>query len=102
MGTVHRLPHPAVAGPTIGSAVAGFLGGFTNANTARSYAVVLRALATEFGEATPVAVLDTEAGADQLATWFRGRWGSSAAATVNLGSPTGEIAYSTVASSSGR
>ena len=52
MATVHRLPHPAVAGPTIGPAVAGFLGGFTNANTARSYAVVLRALAAEFGEAT--------------------------------------------------
>ncbi|CAA9392683.1 MAG: hypothetical protein AVDCRST_MAG66-1107 [uncultured Pseudonocardia sp.] len=42
------------------------------------------ALAAEFGESTPVAVLDTEAGADRLAAWFRGRWGGAAAATVNL------------------
>lgn len=84
MGTVHRLPSPVVGGPTIDAAVAGFLAGFGNPNTARSYGIATRALVTEFGADTPLAVLDTEDGVDRVVAWFTTRWGTAAASTANV------------------
>lgn len=82
MGTVHRLD-TGPAGPALGDAVAAFLREVANANTARSYAIALRALAAELGADAPVAVLDDEAVLDRIAKWFAGRWGTAAAATAN-------------------
>ena len=54
-----------------------------NANTARAYAVALNALVGEFGAGTPVGVLDEEASAERVGTWFTARWGACAGATAN-------------------
>lgn len=49
MATVHRLS-PRPGAPGLGAAVEAFLGTIANRNTAKAYAIVLRALATEIGE----------------------------------------------------
>ncbi|MEV0391247.1 hypothetical protein AB0I15_65640, partial [Nonomuraea sp. NPDC050643] len=54
-----------------------------NRNTARAYAIALRALAAELGAGAPLTALEGEAGADRLAEWFTSRWGGAAAATFN-------------------
>ncbi|MGW4797582.1 tyrosine-type recombinase/integrase [Nonomuraea sp. NPDC004297] len=88
MANVHRL-HPATGpsgAPALGAAAAAFLETITAAhatNTVRAYGIALRALAAEFGEGASLADLEGEAGADRLAAWFTGRWGSAAAATFN-------------------
>ncbi|MEU6787361.1 hypothetical protein ABZ912_49930 [Nonomuraea angiospora] len=83
MANVHRL-HPAIGAPALGGAdAAAFLETIAIANTAKAYAIALRALTAELGEQTPLADLEGEAGADQVAAWFTGRWGSAAAATFN-------------------
>ncbi|WP_051864846.1 hypothetical protein [Streptosporangium roseum] len=53
------------------------------ANTAKAYAIALRALAAEFGEQAPLTELEGEVGADRVAAWLTGRWGAAAAATFN-------------------
>ncbi|MFC4062904.1 tyrosine-type recombinase/integrase [Planomonospora corallina] len=82
MARIHHLgrssDHPALA-----DAIASFLGGIATANTARAYATALRALAAEFGDRTPLEVLEGEAGVDRLAAWFTHRWGGAAPATFN-------------------
>jgi integrase/recombinase XerC/integrase/recombinase XerD len=83
MGTIHRLPGVAAVGPELGRAADAFLTGVTNANTAKAYAITLRGLVAEFGVDTPLGVLDTERGVDDLATWFTRRWGSTAPTTFN-------------------
>ncbi|MBN6056886.1 site-specific integrase, partial [Nonomuraea sp. RK-328] len=82
LATVHRLT-PRPGAPALGAAVEAFLATIDNANTKRAYAIALRALAAELGADAPLAVLEGEAGADRLATWFTGRWGGAAAATLN-------------------
>ena len=82
MGTVHHLD-VGPAGPTISGAVDAFLAEVPNANTARAYGIALRALIAELGPSAPVAMLDEEATADRIGTWFSHRWGKSANATVN-------------------
>ncbi|MET9243031.1 site-specific integrase [Nonomuraea sp. NPDC003709] len=82
MGTVRRLsPRPEV--PDLGAAVEAFLATIGNRNTAKAYAIALRALAAEFGEHAALEELEGEAGADRLAAWFTARWGTAAAATFN-------------------
>jgi integrase/recombinase XerC/integrase/recombinase XerD len=71
------------AGPTLSGAVDAFLSEVPNANTARAYGIALRALVTELDASTPVAVLDEEATADRIGSWFTRRWGKSSNATVN-------------------
>ncbi|WP_219825933.1 tyrosine-type recombinase/integrase [Nonomuraea typhae] len=70
---MHRLTHPVDA----------FLATIPNANTAKAYAIALRALAAELGSAVPLPVLEGDAGADRVAEWFAGRWCTAAAATFN-------------------
>jgi integrase len=69
---------------SLGAAAAAFLGTVGNANTARAYAIALRALAAEFGEDAALAELEGEVGADRLAAWFIGRWGSAATFNARL------------------
>jgi hypothetical protein len=76
VGTIHRLDVVS-AGPALASAVDAFLAEVPNANTARSYGTALRALVSELGASTPVAVLDEEATADRIGTWFSRRCPSS-------------------------
>ncbi|WP_205315117.1 hypothetical protein [Nonomuraea lactucae] len=74
MATVHRLtPHPG--SPALGAAVEAFLTAIANRNTAKAYAIALRALTAELSAAAPLSELEGEAGADCLADWFTGRWG---------------------------
>ncbi|MDP9850495.1 hypothetical protein [Streptosporangium lutulentum] len=82
MATVHPLSARPKA-PDIGPAAEAFLATIGNANTTRAYAIALRALTAELGERTPLTELEGEAGADRIASWFTGRWGGAAAATVN-------------------
>ncbi|MGP3932137.1 tyrosine-type recombinase/integrase [Nonomuraea sp. KM88] len=82
MATVHRLDSREGV-PRLGAAAEAFLATITNRNTARAYAVAVRALAAEFGEQAALTELAGEAGADRVAAWFAGRWGGSAAGTVN-------------------
>lgn len=84
MGTLHLLPDVAAGGPTLGHAVGQFLAGQTNPNTLRAYRTALHGLRDELGADTPLAVLDTDQGADAVAAWFLGRWGDAAPATVNV------------------
>ncbi|MEV0589102.1 site-specific integrase [Nonomuraea sp. NPDC050310] len=82
---MHRL-HPAAgpAGvPALGAAAAAFLETIAAANTAKAYAIALRALTTELGEQVPLTHLEGDSGADRIAAWFTGRWGDAAAATFN-------------------
>ena len=80
--TIHRLDVVS-AGLALASAVDAFLAEVPNANTARSYGTALRALVSELGASTPVAVLDEEATADRIGTWFSRRWGQFSNATTN-------------------
>uniref|UniRef100_UPI003F49697F tyrosine-type recombinase/integrase n=1 Tax=Amycolatopsis sp. CA-290885 TaxID=3239925 RepID=UPI003F49697F len=82
MGTVHQLP--VAGGRALGAAVAGFLAGQANRNTARSYGIALAALVSEFGEHSPLAVLDGEPAADAVARWFVQRWGDCKPSTFNV------------------
>ncbi|MFG1966215.1 hypothetical protein [Nonomuraea sp. NPDC049028] len=82
MGTVRRLsPRPET--PELGAAIEAFLATIANRNTAKAYAIALRALAAEHGADAPLTDLEGEAGADRLAAWFTARWGTAAAATFN-------------------
>ncbi|MEZ7132700.1 tyrosine-type recombinase/integrase [Nonomuraea sp. AD125B] len=82
MGSIRRLtPRPGV--PELGAAVEQFLATIGNHNTAKAYAITLRALARELGPDAPLTDLEGETGADHLAGWFTGRWGGAAAATFN-------------------
>jgi len=69
--------------PALGRAVAEYLEGITNANTARAYRSALRALVAEFGGQASLEVLEGEAGADRVADWFTGRWAAASANTTN-------------------
>lgn len=80
--TVHHL-EPKQTGPELSRAVDGFLAEVSSHNTARAYAIALRALVAELGAATPVATLDDEATVDRIGAWFSGKWGKAAAATAN-------------------
>ncbi len=82
MGSVHRLGS-APGGRPLGASVEDFLSELTNPNTARAYAIVLRALSVELGSETSVATLDEEVTLTQIDIWFARRWGSASAATVN-------------------
>ncbi|MEU7833790.1 tyrosine-type recombinase/integrase [Nonomuraea sp. NPDC049129] len=82
MGTVRRLsPRPET--PELGAAIEAFLATIANRNTAKAYAIALRALAAEHGADAPLTDLEGEAGADRFAAWFTARWGTAAAATFN-------------------
>jgi integrase/recombinase XerC/integrase/recombinase XerD len=70
--------------PPLGRAAGAFLATVANPNTARAYATALRALQAEFGPATPLGVLEGEAGADAVAAWFIRAWGQRLPSTVNL------------------
>lgn len=82
MGTVFRLSADG-ATAALGGCVESFLAEVANSNTARSYAVVLRALVEEFGAGTAIGVLDQEESAQRIAEMFACRWGTAAVATVN-------------------
>jgi hypothetical protein len=82
MATVHRLSSRSCA-PGLGAAVEAFLATITNRNTAKAYAIALRALAVELGADASLSELEGEAGATRLADWFTARWGMAAAATFN-------------------
>ncbi|QYC40391.1 hypothetical protein Nocox_13875 [Nonomuraea coxensis DSM 45129] len=69
--------------PELGAAVEHFLVTIGNRNTAKAYAIALRALTTEPGVGVPLTGFGGETGADRLAAWFTGCWGSAAAATYN-------------------
>jgi integrase/recombinase XerC/integrase/recombinase XerD len=81
MGDVVTLP--TGRNGTLRTAADAFLAGIGNANTRRAYAIALRALEKEFGAGSSLDVLEGEAGADRVAAWFGGRWGSASANTVN-------------------
>ncbi|MEV8634193.1 site-specific integrase [Streptosporangium sp. NPDC051023] len=82
MGVVHRIGAERPA-PVLKDAVKGFLAGVSNPNTARSYAMALRALTEKFGSYTPVGSLEGEGAADRVAAWFNEQWGARSAATIN-------------------
>ncbi|WP_431879042.1 tyrosine-type recombinase/integrase [Amycolatopsis sacchari] len=84
MGTVHQLPTPRSAGPTLGVAVAGFLSTLGTPNTAKAYGVALRGLVDRFGADRALPELSTEPAAEEIAAWFLGRWGTTAVATFNV------------------
>ncbi|WP_329073485.1 tyrosine-type recombinase/integrase [Amycolatopsis sp. NBC_01480] len=77
------MPGIVATGPELGRAADAFLNGVTNPNTAKAYAIAVRGLAAEFGIKTPIGVLDTEQGVDELAKWFTERWGGAAPTTFN-------------------
>lgn len=84
MGVVRRLHHAAA--PSVAAAVAGYLTTLDHpesAGTRRVYAATLRHLVTHLGADQPAAALDDPAAADDLTTWFTGRWGERAPATYN-------------------
>ncbi len=74
-------PRPQAC-PRSGSAVTAFLA-TVGANTAKAYAIALRALVAELGEQGPLTDLEGQSGADCLATSFTARRGGAAAATFN-------------------
>jgi len=82
VATIHRLD-AAATGMRLDGAVEAFLTEIPNANTARAYALALRALVTELGAETPVRLLDEEAAAERIGLWFARHWGTSASATAN-------------------
>lgn len=82
MATIHRLD-AAATGMRLDGAVEAFLTEIPNANTARAYALALRALVTELGAEPPVRLLDEEAAAERIGLWFARHWVASANATAN-------------------
>jgi integrase len=71
------------AGPSVGAAVDAFLSTLGNAGTARNYAGTLRALVTQLGADTPLAVLASPLAGAEVCSWFEARWGERGAATWN-------------------
>jgi hypothetical protein len=63
------------AGPSVGAAVDAFLSTLGNAGTARNYAGTLRALVTQLGTDTPLAVLASPLAGAEVSSWFERRWG---------------------------
>jgi integrase/recombinase XerC/integrase/recombinase XerD len=60
-----------------------FLSTLGNAGTARNYAGTLRALVTQLGTDTPLAVLASPLAGAEVSSWFERRWGERGAATWN-------------------
>jgi integrase/recombinase XerC/integrase/recombinase XerD len=79
LGTVHALPARS-ATPALHEAAATYLATIADANTVRTYRIVLDRLATHYG---PDAELGTLADPDRLAAWFTSQWGDSAPRTWN-------------------
>jgi integrase len=83
LGSVHQLAtRPDL--PTLGPAAEAYLRQVRNPNTARSYAIALRALVTGLGSDTPIWSLDSDESADRLAEWFTTRWGAASTSTHNV------------------
>jgi integrase len=80
-----RTPAPPIAavlassGVELGEAVGTFLGTIAVPNTRRGYAGALDRMVRDLGADTPLTELDP----DQVAEWFTGAWGTSAAKTFN-------------------
>jgi len=86
VGTVRRLAATGTVCPTLGDAVAAYLGTLDHpesAGTKRVYAGTLRALRTAFGTKTPLSSLAEPAIVSNLTVWFEESWGQKAAATYN-------------------
>jgi integrase len=82
MATVHHL-RPTLSGPTLAEASSAFLEALRSPGTVRVYRGTLRALAALLGADTTLDELGSEAVADQVAVWFRKRWGAKKPATQN-------------------
>jgi integrase/recombinase XerC/integrase/recombinase XerD len=101
MGTVHRLderrgrsaegggeadgqssPDAPTDGVRLGEAVTTFLSTITAASTRKSYGIALGKLSKTLGADIPLATLETEDGAEKLATWFTTTWGQTRPATI--------------------